>query len=347
MSLTFNMHRDGAYYVTNSEGDAQYILKATHNPHLSGGVYDDLGLSQLVGIEETDSGFSISAFDTPMGVFAPAEDCILRMQGEGLEISKSADGYVFSRNGEKLADIFILGTEVKFTVQNSGQAIMIIAAALIALEYDRRVGQRTAVKTPSRASKRENIGTKALHILSVIYVAARNKLKNLKIADFKQAASKMGSALSSLKLRVTGRALVVSISVLAVLLATFISGLVITAVKTDDIQNMQWTTATVNVDESGKTTADFKIGNYGYNITLNKNDYQKGDTFSLYYTKNPDGTLNEYYMAQPSAKGYISISVISAFGILIMFIYMFYGLPFSLSFDYKRLSDSFMKNKKK
>ncbi len=320
--------------MLDSQRETQYIVKAYHNPRLSGGVYDDLGLSCLVGIEETDEGFLISAFDTPLGVFKPDTDCIFRMQGEGWEIAKSEEVYRLLHSGEPIAEIGINGTEITLSTENSGQAIMVIAAALVALEHSKKhsaespTPRRTAIKSTRKPMTKESSREKKSKkdpIITVNVDALRERLAKYKLDKAVTVAAEL---ILSIRFRVQGKTLATMAWAIAVCIALFITGLVGTAVKTSKIQNVESTQAVVSVKQSGATTAVFKVGNYAYSITLKGYDLKNNRRLPIYFTKKADGTLDKYFMKEPSNRGYVTLSVVSIILAVLIFVFMFIGNPF-------------------
>lgn len=329
MVLTFNCRRDGQCYVMDEEREAQYIVKVSHSPRLSGGVYDDLGLSCLVGIEETDEGFEVSAFDTPLGVFKPQPDCIFRMQGEGWEIAKDGNVYFLSHVGEKIADIQIEGTEVTLSTDNSGQVIMVIAAALVVLEHNKahETVQKPTVKPQKKGAPQSRTTADKQRIITVNTDALKDRLAKVKLDKVVTFAT---DVIPSIRFRVKGRTLIAMVSAIAVCVALFITGLVATAVKTSNTQNVEYTEAIVSLQESDKATASFKVGDYAYSIELRGTEYKNNERFQIYYLENSDGTLKEYFMTKPSSQGYVALSVVSIVAAVLIFVFMFIGNPLQL-----------------
>ena len=327
MVLTFNCSRDGQSYVKTADGEAQNIVKTSHNPNFSGGVYDDLGLSCLVGIEGTDEGFLISAFDSPLGVFKPQSDCTFRMQGEGWEITKGEDRYFLSHSGEQIAQIVIRGSEVALSTEYSGQVIMVIAAALVLLESTQ---QSSPAKKPTAEIQRKDTKKKAEGkqkedpIITINIEALKNRISKLKLD---KAASVAAEYIPSIRFKVSGKPLIVMVSAIALCLVVFFAGLFLASSKNAAYQNVDYANATAKVDKSGKTTAIFKVGEYAYSIELNGYDYKNNETFLIYYTEKSDGTLNEHFMKKPSSSGFVTMSVVAIILAVVIFLFMFIGNP--------------------
>ncbi len=333
MVLTFNCKQDGQCYVLDSERQAQYIVKISHSPRLLGGVYDDLGLSCLVGVEETQEGFLVSAFDTPLGVFKPQTDCLYRMQGEGWEITGNGNSYTLSHSGEAVANISITGTEVTISTENSGQAIMVIASALVALEYSKAETKREKSQESVSAAPKKEVSKKSAQkakknkepIITINTEALKERLEKYKLDKAVTVATDL---IPAIRFRVAGKTLIAMVSAIALCLVLFITGLVATAVKTSNAQNVEWSEATVSVKKSGETIATFKVGDYAYSITLRGYDFKDKEKFLIYYTEKSDGTLNKYFMKKPSSSGYVGLSVVSIVLAVIIFVFMFIGNPF-------------------
>ena len=323
MVLTFNCSRDGQSYVKTADGEAQYIVKTSHSPNFSGGVYDDLGLSCLVGIEGTDEGFLISAFDSPLGVFKPQPDCVFRMQGEGWEITKEEDRYILSHSGEQIAQIVIRGSEVALSTEYSGQAIMVIAAALVLLESSRQ-SSPAKKKTAETEQTKPVAKSKNDPIITVNFDALKQRFSKIK---FSKAANAVSDYIPSIRFKVSGKALVAMVSAIALCLVVFFAGLFLAASKNTAYQNVDYANATAKVDKSGKTTAVFKVGEYAYSIDLKGYDFKNNETFLIYYTEKSDGTLKEHFMKKPSSSGFVTMSVVAIILAVVIFVFMFIGNP--------------------
>ena len=327
MVLTFNCRRDGQSYVMNSNGEAQYIVKTSHDPKYSGGVYDDLGLNRLVGIEQTDTGFLVSAFDSPLGEFIPHADCLFKMQGEGWEITEKDGGYLLSHSGENIAQIVLRGSEVALSTEHSGQAIIVIAAALVLLEASRESSAPKKQNLEAQKATAKKVSApkeKKDPIITINVDALKDRLAKVKLDKVVTFATEY---IPAIRFKVSGKVLIAMVTAIALCLVMFFTGMFLAASKNNSFQNIDYTHATARVDKFGKVTASFNIGEYAYSIDLKGYDYKNKQTFRIYYTENPDGTLKEHFMEKPSSSGYVTMSVVSIILAVVIFIFMFIGNP--------------------
>lgn len=339
MVLTFSCRQDGQSYVKNPDGEAQYIVKTAHSPLLTGGVYDDLGLSCLVGVEQKAEGFLVSAFDSPLGVFVKEPDGTIKMENEGWEISEAGDRYVLSHSGEKIAEIAVKGFDVALSTEYVGQAIIVIAAALVLLELN---NQTKVVEKLPRPEKKEapkktaKVKEDKERIISINIDALKKRLSKIKLDKAVEIATEY---VPSIRFKVQGKVLIAMVSAILLCLILFFSGLFLAASKNNSFQNIDYANAIVSVEKSGNATASFKVGEYAYSIKLDGKDYKNKETFVIYYTENTDGTLNECFMKKPSSGGYVVMSVISVVLAAVIFVFMFIGNPldFRKEWDVKAL----------
>ncbi len=340
MVLTFNCKREGQCYVFDQNQEAQYIVKAFHGPGLSGGVYDNLGLSCLIGIEEKENGFYISAFDTPLGVFEPGiGNTLFKMQGEGWEILEVNGEYRLLRSGESIAEITVNGTAATLTSDNGGQVIMVIAAALVVLEHTKKTAASPKAKKERLTEKEDTILAsqsrpveKAANnngkIISVDWVALKALFTKENIKKTAKNASKL---VPEINFKVKGKALIACVVAIAVCLGVFVTGLVVTAKRKTAENNLEWTTATVDIvkiNDKEKKMANFSVGDYDYSMELKGYSYKDGETFTLYYTQSENGLVKDHYMKKPGQNGYLMLSIFAIILAVVIFVFMFIGNPF-------------------
>lgn len=325
MVLRFSCKKDGQFFVFNEEQEAQYIVKTLHSPLFSGGVYDDLGLNCLVDLKETQEGIEVSAFDSPLGLFRPHTHCLYRMEGEGWEIRTGSGRYLLFQREVKIAEIDISDTEVMLFTENGAQVIMVIAAALVALEYGKKaVGIQKSQNTEKTNSniKPENNNEK---IITINTEALKKRLAKYKLDKPTACIIKF---ISSIRLRVAGKVLIAMISAIALCLALFTTGMIVASSKNSISKKVDWSNATARIKKSGERVIHFKAGDYAYSVTLKDEKYKNNQKFTIYFTKNSDGTLKKYYLEKPSGDRYVTLSVIFLLLAIVILIFMFIGNPF-------------------
>lgn len=327
MVLRFSCKKDGQFFVFNEEQQAQYIVTVSHSPFFSGGVYDDLGLNCLVGLKETQEGIAVSAFDSLLGLFKPQTDCLYRMQGEGWEIRGGNGKYLLFQSEIKVAEINVSDSEVMLFIENGAQAIMVIAAALVALEHNKKaLGKEKAQNTPKANSKiNSQRAENKEKIITINTEALKNRLSKYKLDKPVDVIIKF---ISSIRLRVSGKALIAMVSAIALCIALFATGLIVASAKDSTAKNVDYSNATVHLEKSGERVASFKAGEYAYSINLKGEKFKNDQKLLIYFTLNEDGTLKKYYMEKPSGDRYVTLSRIFMLLAVVIFVFMFIGNPF-------------------
>lgn len=332
MVLTFNCKPNADSYVYTPDREAQYIVKTTYEPKFSAGVYDDLGLSQLVNLEKKEDGIHVSAFDSPVGVFKPHTDCFCKMEGEDWKILNAEDNYVLYHQTEQIAEIAVSGNSVAVSTEYSGQAIMVIAAALVVLELNRiKASEKTS--EPKKVDK--SIEKKAIKseepqkeksdpIITINTEALKKRLAKFKMDKAVTVATEY---IPSIHFKVKGKVLIAMVSVIALCLVVFFSGLFLATSNTKRYNNLDYTNAIAKVSKSEGTTAIFRAGEYAYTIDLPDKGYKNNETFLIYYTENLDGTLKEYFLKKPASDGYVTMSSVAIVLAVVVFLLMFIGNP--------------------
>ena len=326
MVLTFNCRYDEDCYVYTPEGEPQYIVKASRKSDFSGGVYDDLGLSCLVSLEQRGDGILVSAFDSPVGVFKKDTDCFCKMEGDNWKVIKNEDRYLLTRGEKGIAEIAVSGTSVALSTEYSGQAIMVIAAALVILELNRvnptTKAPSTEAKSPSNTPAKE----KKAPIVTINTEALKERLSGIKLEKAVEVATEY---IPAIRFKVRGKTLIAMVVAIAICLGMFFVGLFTASSINKKITTVKYTNAIVRMTDSKNPSpyAIFRVGDFGYSIKLKGDDYKKNTTFNLYYTQNEDGSMKEYFLKKPSVTGYVTMSVVAIILALAIFVCMFIGNP--------------------
>lgn len=327
MILNFKV-KQGGFYVNDLSGETKYTAKVVTDGGLSLTVFDELGVSELLTVQQNGTKYNISAFDSVIATLSKSADNTFLTEVGDISVAGSGEKFSVTASTDS-AEITFDNRDVAISLTRANRAIIYIAVAVV-LWYDseqnektvRSVEKNTVVSSEKTQKSSKNKSGKIPWYKVAVIILDRL------VTAFGRGIRKTGTnSKNTAKLR--GKALLVAIlsSVISIVLA--ISFCTTTVVLNNRNLNFFKSVATVE-NRLDATSAHYTVNDLVYVTEEVPEGLRAFDEFTVYYSLNDDGTVRECRLAEYSVTVYVVLTVVFFILSIIFFILAKFGIPVSL-----------------
>lgn len=297
-----------SFDVRDEGGLSRYTVKLSLNDGFFAEVYDELFVSQLADIKLTDSGYTITAFDTEIGTLTKKDNGYCSISGDITLTDLGERGYAAEVLGEK-ARLAIRNNVVVMQTEQESQAILLIALGLMLLSESKVLSSKRKEKKTNKKPQSSDANQYIKNVIakaSVITKAGITAIKNRKPAKGK-----------------TAKHCILGLVLSAILLVVGIGGII---VNSSIFSRMTVTRGVIYKADNSDAVARFQVKNHIYRFDASDN-YDHGEIVIVRYKKDQKGNITSCTLSKPSTPLFVVFTVIGALGAGAFCFLLFSGIP--------------------
>lgn len=332
MELKFRIKK-GGFYVTDALGETKYTVKLAADGRFLARVYDELGVSELIRVEKNEKGFGMSAFDTDLGILGSREEKVFSTADGAITATENGEDFevkVYTEIGKVCFD----GDYVTVFSQRENRGIIFLAVAM-ALYYDKQMRATvTDKKTPPTNTDKKAVAhgekTKSARPWYKTVISVADAL----VTALGRAIRKGGTQnKNAVKLR--GKSFLV-FALTAMLSLLFTIAFCVTAIVLNN-KNLNFSKAVATVENRfTETVATYTVNGVVYVTEDVPGEYHTYDKFTVYYSLNSDGIVNECRLTEYSVTVYVVLTAVCFVISILLALPLKFGLPHTFAANNKK-----------
>lgn len=335
MELILTLGTGGTVTVKNGAGELQYIAKFDVK-NFSGVIYDELMLSELIAVQKTEEGFSLIAFDSPLGTFVKKNPgFVYECSQENLRISQDTGVFELLKDDKKEGEISAVAGGFKLNLDDDANVLMCVAEVLVIIAAKSlEKAKKSAIQKEKEAQVSENEAALSTDETTVETSKPSSKNSVLKLISkkFKTLLQKFKDIggkdiLETLK-HGSKAAAVVSLCGIVAIVASAIA----LSVKSSALERLKTGTAVVINEDSVEITVGSSIFEF-----KNTEKRPTGEIYDVWYVLNDKGGFQKFYTSYPTKtaeKTVLITGIVALVGGWIIYVFTAFGVLKNPNFVY-------------